>query len=395
MNSQRDADSSSVTNITNDESLVTGVNIEPDANGVSASPPRSIRKRKRNEADTTPVKKETVIIKQEEIENIDPTVSEQVLTQTPAKTRRKPARKVKTEDGDIKVEPPTNWEEVYNLTKEMRKDLLAPVDTMGCERLYDTNARPEDQRFQTLISLMLSSQTKDTVTAVAIRRLQNELPGGLTLETILDVDPVILDEKIGKVGFHNTKTKHIKQAAIILRDQFNGDIPDTIEGLVSLPGVGPKMAHLTMSAAWGRTLGIGVDVHVHRITNLWGWHKTKMPEETRKSLESWLPHEKWHEINHLLVGFGQTRCLPVGRKCGECILAERRLCPGSVVKRQIKKEAKIEIKVENGIAVAEEQTVVKDESVTVGQLEETGLSPDIEDLAGERRTRQRARVASK
>jgi endonuclease-3 len=91
------------------------------------------------------------------------------------------------------------------------------------------------------------------------------------------------------------------------------------------------MAYLTMSAAWGRDEGIGVDVHVHRITNLWGWNKTQQPEQTRSALESWLPKDKWHDINNLLVGFGQTICLPVGRKCGECKLAERGLCPSAVI----------------------------------------------------------------
>ena len=96
------------------------------------------------------------------------------------------------------------------------------------------------------------------------------------------------------------------------------------------------MAYLCMSAAWGRTEGIGVDVHVHRITNLWGWHKTKTPEETRAALEAWLPRDRWHEINHLLVGFGQTVCLPVGRKCGECTLGQRGLCPSAVVEKKMK-----------------------------------------------------------
>ena len=123
---------------------------------------------------------------------------------------------------------------------------------------------------------MLSSQTKDTTNAIAMRRLQTELPfPGLTLENILEVDPIRLNEMIFVVGFHNNKTRYIKAAALMLRDNFAGDIPDTVGGLMSLPGVGPKMAYLCMSAAWGRTEGIGVDVHVHRITNLWGWHKTK------------------------------------------------------------------------------------------------------------------------
>lgn len=232
----------------------------------------------------------------------------------------------------------------------MRSDIIAPVDTMGCESSANPNASPKDQRLQTLIALMLSSQTKDQVTFAAIQTLESTLPGGLCLQALLDVDAERLNELIGKVGFHNNKTKYIKATALILRDQFGGDIPDTVEGLTSLPGVGPKMAYLTLSAAWGRDEGIGVDVHVHRITNLWGWHKTTNPEDTRKKLELWLPKEKWHEINHLLVGFGQMLCLPVGRKCGDCKLAEEGLCPGAItqVKREVtfKRKRKREIKIE-------------------------------------------------
>lgn len=120
--------------------------------------------------------------------------------------------------------------------------------------------------------------------------------------------------------------RYIKKTAEILRDEWNGDIPDSIQGLTSLPGVGPKMAYLCMSVAWNRTEGIGVDVHVHRITNMWGWNKTKNPEETRLALQSWLPHDRWREINGLLVGLGQSVCLPVGRRCGDCDLGLQGLC---------------------------------------------------------------------
>ncbi|MCJ1308815.1 DNA N-glycosylase and apurinic/apyrimidinic (AP) lyase [Agyrium rufum] len=262
--------------------------------------------------------------------------------------QRKPARKALSPLGAVTIHPPSNWQEIYTTVQAMRKLHLAPVDTMGCETLAEEHLTPRDKRFQTLIALMLSSQTKDTTNAIAMRRLQTELPApGLTLENILEVEPETLNEMIYIVGFHNNKTRYIKRTAEILRNQWNSDIPDSIEGLMSLPGVGPKMAYLCLSAAWGRTEGIGVDVHVHRITNLWGWHKTRNPEETRAMLESWLPKEKWHEINHLLVGFGQTICLPVGRKCGECALAEKGLCKSAVrgavkrVKRQkIVKEVK-------------------------------------------------------
>mgnify|MGYP001599599697 CR=1 FL=1 len=153
----------------------------------------------------------------------------------------------------------------------------------------------------------------------------------LNLENILAVPAERLNELIWAVGFHNNKTRYIKGAAEILRDSHGGDIPDTAEGLMALPGVGPKMAYLCLSAAWGKVEGIGVDVHVHRITNLWGWHGragTKGPEETRARLEGWVPRGKWAEINWLLVGFGQTVCMSEKgrRRCGECEVGLEGLC---------------------------------------------------------------------
>jgi endonuclease-3 len=88
-----------------------------------------------------------------------------------------------------------------------------------------------------------------------------------------------------------TKVKHIKKTAEILENKYDGDIPDSIETLCALPGVGPKMAYIAMTAAWNRVVGIGVDTHVHRIANRIGWTKkqTKLPDNTRKELEDWLP----------------------------------------------------------------------------------------------------------
>jgi len=296
------------------------------------------RKRKRTVSEI-PIKKasprSTVKVKTEVEESIS-------FSPSPSKDRRvrKPARQVKNEEtGEVEIHPPNDWAEIYAIVKEMRTKGIArnaAVDTMGCGSLAEEDISPRDKRYQTLTALMLSSQTKDTTNALAMKRLQTELPAhspgaaaGLNIENILAASPELLNELIWAVGFHNNKTRYIKASAVILRDEYNSDIPDTIEGLVSLPGVGPKMAYLCMSAAWGRTEGIGVDVHVHRITNLWGWHGgsgTKGPEETRLTLQRWLPRELWHEINWLLVGFGQTVCLPVGRKCGECGVGLRGLC---------------------------------------------------------------------
>lgn len=360
------------------------------------------RKRKRNHVSVTPVKSEKAI-KSEYISPNGVSATRQSprrasrTSNLPKKVRRQPAKRIKGENGDTHVEAPANWEELYNLTAEMRKKVVAPVDTMGCESLAEENRSPLDRRLQTLIALMLSSQTKDTVTAVAMKNLQDNLEGGFNLEALLSVEPDRLNELITKVGFHNNKTKYIKATAEILRDKFAGDIPDTIEGMISLPGVGPKMAYLCMSAAWGRDEGIGVDVHVHRITNLWGWHKTNNPEGTRAELEAWLPREKWHDINHLLVGFGQTICLPVGRKCGECTLAERGLCPSAVVPKEVKKRVrKVVMKEEDGAHVKIE-TEVKDEiRIKEEKADEdapslepplpgVGSVPDMEDLGKENR----------
>lgn len=289
---------------------------------------------------------------------------------------RKPARKtVDPSTGDTTIEPPSDWEAMYNIVRKMRAPggaaYGAAVDTMGCERLADQNASPKDQRYHSLVALMLSSQTKDTVTAVVMKKLQTELPAykpgapvGLNIDNMIAIEPNLLNQTIWAVGFHNNKTKYLKQTAEILRDKWNGDIPDTIEGLTSLPGVGPKMAYLCMSVAWNRTEGIGVDVHVHRITNLWGWNKTKNPEETRHALQSWLPHDRWREINSLLVGLGQAVCLPVGRKCGECELGFEGLCKAADRKkvsegRRIKAE-KVEVEDEGDDGTAVKLEVTQD-----------------------------------
>ena len=132
----------------------------------------------------------------------------------------------------------------------MRAATPAPVDTMGCASVANPKSSPKQQRFQTLIALMLSSQTLDTVTAPTIWNLQRVLPHGLDLQDMLDISEQDLDKLIQKVGFHTKKAAYIKKVAVILRDEYDGDIPDTVAGLCRLPGVGEKMAHLCMTAAW-------------------------------------------------------------------------------------------------------------------------------------------------
>ncbi|KAI8872711.1 DNA glycosylase [Ramicandelaber brevisporus] len=229
---------------------------------------------------------------------------------------------------------PSNWESVYADIETWRASHTAPVDTMGCAKLGDPLAPPADFRFQTLVSLMLSAMTKDATTAAAFYNLKSA--GYTSAATFSKATAEDIDKCISKVGFHARKAKYIRETAAICVDKFDGDIPRSVEGLVELPGVGPKMAHLAMQAAWkDNELGIGVDVHVHRIANRLKWTQTpkgtSTPEATRIALEKWLPKNKWAAINPLFVGFGQLLCEARAPKCGECPVADR--CPSSTVKK--------------------------------------------------------------
>nr|CAD7441683.1 unnamed protein product [Timema bartmani] len=227
---------------------------------------------------------------------------------------------------------PRDWVQVADNIREMRKGCDAPVDDMGCDKCMDEDAPPKS-----LVSLMLSSQTKDQMTFAAMQRLRQH---GLSVPNILQTDDETLGKLIFPVSFWKTKVKYIRNTTQILRDRYDEDIPDTVDKLCQLPGVGPKMAHLCMSVAWDTLTGIGVDTHVHRISNRLGWvpKPTKTPERTRAALESWLPREEWQEINHLLVGFGQTICRPVNPLCGTCL--NNTLCPFGRAQTRYKKEDK-------------------------------------------------------
>ncbi|XP_036829668.1 endonuclease III-like protein 1 isoform X1 [Oncorhynchus mykiss] len=231
---------------------------------------------------------------------------------------------------DGKEEPkhwePPDWSKQLGHVRQMRSARDAPVDLMGAEKCYDTHAPDEVRRYQVLVSLMLSSQTRDQVTSAALQRLRAH---GCTVDNIVNTDDDTLGQLIYPVGFWKTKVKYLKQTSVMLQREFRGDIPNTVEGLVRLPGVGPKMAHLAMDIAWHQVSGIGVDTHVHRISNRLGWTRggTKNPDETRKALEDWLPRDLWSEINWLLVGFGQQVCLPVNPLCSVCL--NQHSCPSA------------------------------------------------------------------
>lgn len=237
------------------------------------------------------------------------------------------------ENGNVKWQP-EKWKEQLENIRQMRINEDAPVDSMGCEKSFEVDAPPKIKRFHVLVSLMLSSQTKDEINNAAMGRLRNR---GLSPEMILNIDDGELQELIKPVGFWRRKTEYLKKVAKIVIEKYDGDIPPNFTELCELPGVGPKMAHLVMQVAWNETTGIAVDTHVHRIANRLKWVKktTTDPIVTERELEDWIPRCLWNEINHLLVGFGQTICKPIGPKCQECL--NRNICPSSSAKSRGRK----------------------------------------------------------
>ena len=181
--------------------------------------------------------------------------------------------------------------------------------------------------FELLVATNLSLRTKDEMTAKAAKRL---FQVARTPQELLKLDEEEIASLIYPVGFYKRKAKQLKEIAKILVEKYGGKVPDTLEELLKLPGVGRKTANLVITEAFGKD-GICVDTHVHRITNRLGYVKTKTPEETEMALREKLPKEHWKEINELLVALGQTICHPTSPKCSECPVND--LCPKIGVKR--------------------------------------------------------------
>ena len=175
--------------------------------------------------------------------------------------------------------------------------------------------------FRVLVSTVLSLRTKDDVTLKASERL---FKLALTPKKLAALTEEKIQSIIYPVGFYKNKAKYLKKIAAILIEQYNSHVPDTPEALLALPGVGRKTANLVLNLGFGIP-AICVDTHVHRVSNRFGWVKTKTPEQTEFALMEILPEKYWIEINELLVKFGQNICTPISPRCSECpVFAECR-----------------------------------------------------------------------
>jgi len=178
----------------------------------------------------------------------------------------------------------------------------------------DVAERAVDRPFETLVATILSLRTKDAVTAQAADRLLSVAP---TPSAFATLTVPLIAKLIYPVGFYRTKAAHLKETCRILCAQYGGRVPDDIEELLKLPGVGRKTANLVVTVGYDG-YGICVDTHVHRISNLWGYVKTRNPEETEFVLRRKLPRRYWKTYNDILVTFGQNLCVPVSPWCSRC-----------------------------------------------------------------------------
>ena len=200
--------------------------------------------------------------------------------------------------------------EVIDILQEAIKQW--PETTLG-QVADQTRSAP----FRILIGTVLSLRTKDETTAEACKRLffLADAP-----ETMVSLSEETIDNAIYPVGFHTTKAKNILSICRILIDEYNSRVPDEIDTLVTLPGVGRKTANLVVTLGYDKP-GICVDTHVHRISNRWGYVNTKNPEKTESSLREKLPQKYWIGYNDLLVIYGQNLCKPVSPFCSRCRLS--------------------------------------------------------------------------
>ena len=168
--------------------------------------------------------------------------------------------------------------------------------------------------FKVLIATILSARTKDDTTTKVVTKLFE------VIKTYRDIDKYSeaeINKLIYPVGFHNAKAKHLKQLPQVLQDRFNGIVPSEIDDLLLLPGVGRKTANLVRAIAFNLP-AICVDVHVHRISNRWGYVLTKTPFDTEMALRQILPEKYWIMYNSYVVAFGQNLCTPRKPRCFEC-----------------------------------------------------------------------------
>jgi endonuclease-3 len=202
-----------------------------------------------------------------------------------------------------------------DVAMERIRVVVEPFPKAALFELYDEGYR---SAFEILVACLISVRTRDETSLRMARQLFSvaRTPAGIAAMDINDIDALI-----SKCGFHLQKAEQIHTMARLILEENDGELPCSFEVMTSYPGIGPKCANLALGIACGQ-VRIGVDVHVDRITNRWGYVAAETPEKTMLALEQKLPARYWLEINALLVPFGKHICTAAMPKCSTCPVLE-------------------------------------------------------------------------
>lgn len=182
-------------------------------------------------------------------------------------------------------------------------------------------AEEDNDPYRILVSTIISLRTRDDVTLSSSRRI---LQKAKSIDDLASLDTQEIEELIKPAGFYRRKAQDLKRIAQIIQSEHGGIIPDNLDKLLALPGVGIKTASLVLNLGFGID-AVCVDCHVHEIANRLGWVCTKSAEETERELRKIMPQRFWIPLNELLVRYGQYVCLPISPLCSKC--SEKDYCP--------------------------------------------------------------------
>jgi endonuclease-3 len=200
--------------------------------------------------------------------------------------------------------------------------LARAIDGMDLPAIEKISDAHKVDPFKILIGTLLSARTQDATTHAASTRLFRAAPSARRMAKLTTSE---IEQLIYPVGFYRNKARFVKATAERLVSRYQGQVPETLDELVTLPGVGRKTANLVMILAFASRRNICVDIHVHRISNRLGWVKTRDPAETEMALYEVAAARWWPLINLYLVTWGQNVCRPMYPRCGACVLAS--ICP--------------------------------------------------------------------
>jgi len=202
----------------------------------------------------------------------------------------------------------------------MKRILKGMIDTMNSVNpprmtaLRELHEAETGGPFSILIGTILSARTKDENTTKVVRALFAKYKNA---KQLANAEPKDVEKIIRPIGFYHVKAKRIIEVAKIIDSQYRGKVPDNLDMLIQLPGVGRKTANCVLVYAFEKP-AIPVDIHVHRISNRLGLVDTKTPEETEMELMKIIPKKYWTEINDTFVMYGQNICKPISPMCGVC-----------------------------------------------------------------------------